>query len=31
VVVFLVETAPRRRMLAGRESDPVCAASTTDL
>ncbi len=31
VVVFLVETAPRRRMLAGRESDAVCAASTTDL
>lgn len=31
VVVLLVETAPRRRMLVGRESDAVCAASPTDL
>lgn len=31
VVVLLVETAPRRRMLGDRESDAVCAASPTDL
>lgn len=31
VVVLLVETAPRRRMLSDRESDAVCAPSTPDL
>ena len=31
VVVLLVETAPRRRVLSRREGDAVCAPSTTDI